>query len=62
MKWITRKKVKLDRVPCPWLMRRFIDPEAGLSDCEILEREHHDDLLAAADRGREKRDAFRRTS
>jgi hypothetical protein len=28
MKWITRKNIKVDRVACPWLIRRFIDPEA----------------------------------
>jgi len=28
MKWITREKVKVDRVACPWLVRKFIDPEA----------------------------------
>lgn len=28
MKWITREKVKVDRVSCPWLIKRFIDPEA----------------------------------
>ncbi len=28
MKWITRKNVKVDRVACPWLIRRFIDPAA----------------------------------
>jgi len=28
MKWITREKVKVDRVACPWLVRRFIDPAA----------------------------------
>jgi hypothetical protein len=27
MKWVTREKVKVDRVACPWLIRRFIDPE-----------------------------------
>ena len=25
MKWITRGKVKVDRVACPWLITRFID-------------------------------------
>jgi hypothetical protein len=25
MKWITREKVKVDRVACPWLIARFID-------------------------------------
>ena len=28
MKWVTREKVKVDRVACPWLIRRFIDPQA----------------------------------
>ena len=28
MKWITRERVKVDRVACPWLIRKFIDPEA----------------------------------
>ncbi len=28
MKWITREKVKVDRVACPWLIRRFVDREA----------------------------------
>lgn len=28
MKWVTRKNVHVDRVACPWLIRRFIDPEA----------------------------------
>jgi hypothetical protein len=28
MKWITREHVKVDRVACPWLIRKFIDPQA----------------------------------
>ena len=28
MKWITREKVKVDRVACPWLMKKFVDPQA----------------------------------
>lgn len=28
MKWITRRNVKVDRVACPWLLRRFVDPQA----------------------------------
>lgn len=28
MKWITRAKVKVDRVACPWLVRRFVDHDA----------------------------------
>ena len=30
MKWITRHNVKVDRVACPWLIRRFIDPKAEI--------------------------------
>ena len=26
MKWITRERAKVDRVACPWLISRFIDP------------------------------------
>jgi AraC-like DNA-binding protein len=28
MKWITREKPKIDRIACPWLIKRFIDREA----------------------------------
>ena len=28
MKWITRERVKVDRVACPWLIKKFIDPKA----------------------------------
>lgn len=28
MKWITRSNVKVDRVACPWLIKRFVDPAA----------------------------------
>jgi hypothetical protein len=28
MKWITRERVKVDRVACPWLIKKFIDPAA----------------------------------
>lgn len=30
MKWITREKPKIDRIACPWLILRFIDPEAEI--------------------------------
>ena len=30
MKWITRENVKVDRVACPWLIKRFVDPDAEL--------------------------------
>jgi hypothetical protein len=28
MKWITREKVKVDRVACPWLIKKHVDPSA----------------------------------
>ncbi len=28
MRWITRSRPKIDRIACPWLIRRFIDPAA----------------------------------
>jgi hypothetical protein len=28
MNWITRENVKVDRVACPWLIRKFVDPDA----------------------------------
>jgi rhodanese-related sulfurtransferase len=27
--WITRARPKIDRIACPWLIRRFIDPQAS---------------------------------
>lgn len=30
MKWITRDRPKIDRLACPWLIRRFIDPAAEI--------------------------------
>ncbi len=28
--WVTRRRPKIDRVACPWLIRRFLDPEAKI--------------------------------
>lgn len=28
MKWVTRERVKVDRVACPWLIRKFVDADA----------------------------------
>jgi len=30
MKWITREKPKIDRIACPWLIKRFIDYDAEI--------------------------------
>ena len=28
MRWVTREKAKVDRIACPWLIKRFVDPDA----------------------------------
>jgi hypothetical protein len=41
MKWITRKDVKVDRVACPWLVKRFVDPQAEflfVGEKDLLEK------------------------
>jgi hypothetical protein len=44
VKWITRSNVKVDCVACPWLIERFIDPQA-----EFLFVEEKDLLARAAE-------------
>jgi hypothetical protein len=31
MNWVTRQRLKTDRIACPWLVRRFIDPHAEIA-------------------------------
>jgi len=41
MKWITRWDVKVDRVACPWLIKRFVDPQAQfffVEEKDLLEK------------------------
>jgi len=28
MKWVTRERAKVDRIACPWLIKKFVDAEA----------------------------------
>ncbi|MDA4121419.1 MAG: chromate resistance protein [Thaumarchaeota archaeon] len=28
MKWVTREKAKVDRIACPWMIKKFVDPQA----------------------------------
>jgi hypothetical protein len=37
VKYVTRKRVKVDRVACPWLIKRFVDPEAEFIFVEASE-------------------------
>ena len=45
--WVTRSRPKVDRIACPWLIRRFVDPERGLP-------------VRAPGRGRRRRGPLRR--
>ena len=36
--WVTRRRPKIDRIACPWLIRRFLDPQARISCSSILTR------------------------
>jgi AraC-like DNA-binding protein len=44
MKWITRERPKIDRIACPWLIKRFID-----KDAEIIYVPFDDVLIKAAE-------------
>ena len=44
MKWVTRENPRTDRIACPWLIRKFIDPEAEIVYVP------RDDVLAFAER------------
>lgn len=44
MKWVTRERVKVDRVACPWLIRKFVDPNAEFLFVPA------DQVMAAAER------------
>ena len=48
MKWITRRNVKVDRVACPWLIRRFVDPEAEflfVEESELISAAKREDAI-----------------
>lgn len=44
MKWITREHPKIDRIACPWLIKRFID-----ADAEIIYAPYQDVLTKAVE-------------
>jgi hypothetical protein len=44
MQWVARRRPKVDRIACPWLIRRFIDPDAEIVYVpaeEVLAEEAH---------------------
>jgi hypothetical protein len=45
MRWVTRARPKTDRIACPWLIRRFIDPDAEIVFAppgDVLDRAQRD--------------------
>jgi hypothetical protein len=51
MKWVTRKNAAVDRIACPWLIRRFID-----KDAEFLYVDEGDVFRVAREQGAEPYD------
>ena len=48
MNWITRKDIKVDRVACPWLIKRFVDPQAKflfVDEKDLLEQAKLQDAI-----------------
>jgi hypothetical protein len=48
MKWVTRARPKVDRIACPWLIKRFVDPEAEFlyaPGAEVMERAKQMDAI-----------------
>lgn len=48
MRWITRSDIKVDLVACPWLIRRFVDPEAEflfVPEADLLQAAAHEQAI-----------------
>jgi hypothetical protein len=48
MKWITRDHVRIDRVAIPWLVKKFVDPDAEFLFAprdEVLDRAAREDAI-----------------
>ena len=49
MKWVTRERPKTDRIACPWLVLRYIDPAAEflyVPPAEVLAVAERDDAIS----------------
>ena len=49
MKWITRARPKTDRIACPWLIAKFIDPDAEILYVpagQVLEEAQRQDAIS----------------
>jgi hypothetical protein len=47
MKWITRERVNVDRVACPWLIKKFVDPDAEFFFAPAAEVQNEAERLGA---------------
>lgn len=48
MKWITRENANVDRVACPWLIKRFVDADAEFlyaPDDQVMEQAQQQDAI-----------------
>ena len=48
MKWVTRRKARVDRIACPWLIQRFIDKDAEflfVPEDQVMEIARREDAL-----------------
>jgi hypothetical protein len=48
MKWVTRRRAKVDRIACPWLITKFVDPKAEflfVPDEQVLEVAKREDAI-----------------
>jgi hypothetical protein len=48
-RWVTRARPKIDRIACPWLIRRFVDPEAEILYApteQVFEVAHREQAVA----------------
>ena len=48
MKWVTRRKARVDRIACPWLIQRFIDKDAEflfVPEDQVMETAHREGAL-----------------
>ncbi len=58
MRWITRENLHIDRTSCPWLIRRYIDPDAEFvfvpADTDPATLEGHTFDMRGAEYGHER--------
>jgi hypothetical protein len=48
MKWVTRERARVDRIACPWLIRKFVDPAAEflyVPAAKVLEVAHSEGAI-----------------